>query len=618
MHKSSSTTSSRHFWLTCRLLSSLLITLLVLIACNTAITTPESDPDPSPPPPVTQPEEPANPEPPSDPAPPADPDELEDPAAPDDDTEPPVVDDNPTDPDESTDLEDNPGEGDDNTPTPEDPELEDPQPEDPQPEDPQPEDPQPEDPNPGDPELEDPEPEGPDPTLPPPYTPPSNVQPLVYPLRITENNPDVTVAFNVIKPINAVTAEVTLRVWSADVADEGQFRVNGSAPIMLFGDQRVSGNIQATIVLETPASQWVNGTNYLNFTWLRTFGYWVDRITVVFRSANDGFGVSEPFTIVAIPDTQNYLCSICPLSDNKWHPETFPGQTQWIVDNKNNKNIAFVTHLGDIVETANQLIEWELADEAMSILDGRVPYAVAMGDHDFYPEEFRDPAIPDNTTYFKQFFGRNRYERYDWFVGGAANDLSHAQVFTAGGRQFLHISLEWEAPDAAINWAIETMRRYPGMPTIVTTHAYLNSNTRRHGHWIEAKLKDGRTDPLANSGRDIYEKLVRPHPQIFMVLNAHYHGGIRNVGPEDEDGEWHQISYNVSGSAVYEMVSNYQNFQNGGDGWLRTIEFIPGGGAGGLDRMQMRTYSPTRNQYRTGPLSQFYFDFDFAERFNNP
>jgi hypothetical protein len=103
-----------------------------------------------------------------------------------------------------------------------------------------------------------------------------------------------------------------------------------------------------------------------------------------------------------------------------------------------------------------------------------------------------------------------------------------------------------------------------------------------------------------------------------MVLGAHYHNAGKNLGPDDEDGEYHQISSSISGSPIFEMISNYQDFQNGGDGWLRFIEFIPGGGDGGLDRIQMRTFSPTRNQFRTGPYSQFHFDLSFAERFNNP
>jgi hypothetical protein len=333
-------------------------------------------------------------------------------------------------------------------------------------------------------------------------------------------------------------------------------------------------------------------------------------------------GVAERFMIVALPDTQNYLCSRCPESANKWHPATFRAQTQWIVDNKDQLNIAFVTHLGDIIETADHRIEWEEADKAMRTLDGKITYSVAIGDHEYFPEEYRDPSIPMNTTYFKEFFGANRYQGYSWYLGTPSDplskDLSHAQLFSAGGRQFLHIALEWEAPDEALNWAADIIQQHPGVPTIISTHAYVSNRKERRENWKESKLADGSPDPRANSAEDIYRKFIREHAQIFMVLNGHYHNYEKNLDINDDDGEWHQVSTNRAKSTIYEMLSNYQDFKNGGDGWLRTIEFIPAGGANGLDRIQMRTYSPTRNQFRTRPLSQFYFDLSFAERFDTP
>ena len=53
----------------------------------------------------------------------------------------------------------------------------------------------------------------------------------------------------------------------------------------------------------------------------------------------------EDFTIIALPDTQN---------EAEYFPAVFTSQTQWIADNKTLENIVFVTHLGDIVNTADR------------------------------------------------------------------------------------------------------------------------------------------------------------------------------------------------------------------------------------------------------------------------
>ena len=124
--------------------------------------------------------------------------------------------------------------------------------------------------------------------------------------------------------------------------------------------------------------------------------------------------------------------------------------------------------------------------------------------------------------------------------------------------------------------------------------------------------KEGTLDPNASSGEEIFEELVAPYPQVFMVLSAHYYRS--DEGP----GEYHQVSTNDAGSNVYEMLADYQLYDNGGDGWLRLVELVPEGGEGGLDRIRVRTYSPTRDEFQPGAASNFSFDLDFAERFGTP
>jgi len=82
----------------------------------------------------------------------------------------------------------------------------------------------------------------------------------------------------------------------------------------------------------------------------------------------------EDFTLILLPDTQN----------ESWlNPAAFNSQTQWIVNNKAAKNIVFVTHVGDIVNTASSTTEYKNADAAMDKLDaGNVAYSVGPGNHD--------------------------------------------------------------------------------------------------------------------------------------------------------------------------------------------------------------------------------------------
>lgn len=340
-------------------------------------------------------------------------------------------------------------------------------------------------------------------------------------------------------------------------------------------------------------------------------------------------GLSEAFSIIALPDTQNYTCvgndgDGCG-NNSSIYKDNFIAQTQWIVDNLDREKIAFVTHLGDVVDNGTRTIEWEYADDAMDILDGKVPYSVAMGDHDFYPEEHQD-----GDTLFPDYFGKNRYRNYSWYGGSDDQEYNHYQIVEMGGLTFLHIALVFEAPSASLAWAKSIMETYPTTPTIISTHAYLadgsspgrSTTTESCANLPGSGCPDPGNATDASSGEDIFQALVKPYPQVFMVLNGHYHfNGRTNTDCNDgifacDNGEYRQVSTNSAGSKVYEMLANYQDYDEGGDGWLRIIKFLPGGGANGLDRIEVRTYSPTLNRTQSGFASMFFYDLSFAERFD--
>jgi hypothetical protein len=68
----------------------------------------------------------------------------------------------------------------------------------------------------------------------------------------------------------------------------------------------------------------------------------------------------DSFTIAVLPDTQNY---------SEKFPEQYLAQARWIAENKKDRNIACVLHLGDVTNH-NSAPEWDNAIKAMSQLDG--------------------------------------------------------------------------------------------------------------------------------------------------------------------------------------------------------------------------------------------------------
>ncbi|WP_049916882.1 DNRLRE domain-containing protein [Halogeometricum pallidum] len=326
-----------------------------------------------------------------------------------------------------------------------------------------------------------------------------------------------------------------------------------------------------------------------------------------------GFGAStgmaaqsdESWSVVTLPDTQFYA------RDMTRYPAEM---TQWIADNhtEEKENIAFVSHVGDVVENADTIAEWEHMDDAMSTLDGVVPYSTVPGNHDWEENMERSSSIAN----YKEYFGASRYEAREYFGGaGPTNgdpnrdDLNTYQLFSAGGYDFLHLALEWEPPGSVddpstpLGWAQQVLDEHPDRATILTTHSYLRNPPARLDRVQEKGDKDG------NSGQTVWEELVAPNAQVFMVLCGHWY---------KEDAEADQISTNESGEEVYEMLANYQAREDGGHGLLRQIEFQPGegGSSDAPDRIQMRTYSPVTG-VEDDEDSTFGFDLDFDARFGS-
>jgi len=270
---------------------------------------------------------------------------------------------------------------------------------------------------------------------------------------------------------------------------------------------------------------------------------------------------ASDFTIVPLPDTQKYCLS---------YPDIFTAQTQWIVNNASSRNIAFVTHEGDIVDTYNSTLEWDRANASMSLLDGVVAYGLAPGNHD------------QPTTLFNYYFPYTRYENEPWYGGhrGTTNDTNY-EIFSAGGDDYLVLHLEYWPSGDVITWADSILKANANRKAIITTHGFLGVTGDHYVHGI-------------GSTQYIWDGLVIPNDNVYFIVCGH------------EAGEYTRTDV-VNGREVHQLLADYQGRANGGDGWLRTMRFAPS-----EDKVYVETYSPWLNQYETDADSQFTLNFPMS------
>ena len=262
-----------------------------------------------------------------------------------------------------------------------------------------------------------------------------------------------------------------------------------------------------------------------------------------------------PYTIVAIPDTQNQQGRIGAM-------------TQWIANNHDAQNIVFATHEGDITSSGgSQLVA---AATAMYKLDGHIPWGTVPGNHDYY-------GIAQYDTYF----GPSHFAGQSWY--GGSYEQSSWQTFQGGGRTFMSLEIQNGAPSDVLTWAQGVINAHL-LPTIITTHDYMS---------------DG-TSARTGTGDSIWNNLVKSNNQIFMVLCGHVHAN---------DGEYNQTSTNNVGQPVFEMLADYQSRVSGGNGLMRLVTLDEG-----ANLIRVKTYSPTANLWETDADSQFNLSMDFDTR----
>lgn len=286
------------------------------------------------------------------------------------------------------------------------------------------------------------------------------------------------------------------------------------------------------------------------------------------------------FTIAVLPDTQNY---------SEKFPQNFTAQTSWLAEQQKSRNIAFVLHLGDITNRSTEA-EWKNAVTSMDVLHGRIPYAMVPGNHD-YSEGGR---CSDRLTRMSEFFPVARFKESATFGGTYDREPERTENsyhrFTAGGRKFLVIALEFGPRRDVVRWANEIAAKHKDYEVILITHAYMYFDETRydwkkygeeqkwnpHAYGVAKATNDDVLD-----GEELWTELISRHENFIMTLNGHVLG----------DGLARLTTQTPGHRDVHQVLVNFQMKPKGGDGWLRLLEFHPDG-----KTVQVYDYSPVLNQ----------------------
>ena len=346
--------------------------------------------------------------------------------------------------------------------------------------------------------------------------------------------------------------------------------------------------------------------------------------------AGEADGEASPFEpgswlMVVLPDTQSYVD----------HSENMPilyGMMDWISANSEALNIGLVLQEGDIVyqngvlfaaqSTGNQNSrqQWNNARQAFALLADKVPCILATGNHDYgrgnaenRSSRFADFFRPQDFPLLDPAQGGILCEMFPNAAGGLTMENAAYDFSAPDGRRLLILSLEWGPRSEVLQWAGELCARgeFSGHTKVLLTHAYTYHDDTRYDWAAKGTAQSHNPHVYAGTaadtsdGEELWDALVRRQALMQLVFSGHVGG--------DQVGRL--TTLNDAGLPCHQMLFNAQFLPQGGQGWLRLLEFLPDGRS-----VHVRTFSPwfaadgdpATAAWRSGPDDDFVLELEPA------
>jgi len=123
-----------------------------------------------------------------------------------------------------------------------------------------------------------------------------------------------------------------------------------------------------------------------------------------------------------------------------------------------------------MVETGSDEEQWKRFDASMRVLDGKVPYVLALGNHDY-----GKAADTKGTTLFDRYFPAERFAKLPHLATSAGDVGNSYRTFRVGGRDWLIVTLPFVLSDAQLAGAERVVAQHPEHRGGRAHHSYLTT-----------------------------------------------------------------------------------------------------------------------------------------------
>jgi hypothetical protein len=271
------------------------------------------------------------------------------------------------------------------------------------------------------------------------------------------------------------------------------------------------------------------------------------------------------FSIAVIPDTQDEVSSSTGTR--------FANRVSWLVDNRASLDLRYAVQIGDLSSWGSVAPEqFQKASTEIKPLESVIPWSVAAGNHDTAAVCAGGSACPGANTsvtvrdvsVFNGYFPPSRFPDLRGTFEPSRSENSYA-TFSAGGKDWLVLTLELWARPAVVAWANGVVAANPTKNVIVNTHSYLSA---------DGTISTSNGGYGATSPQYLFDNLIKLHPNIAMVLSGH----VGQAAVRTDTG--------INGNKVVSFLQAFHSTTNP----VRLVEIDTGAGT-----VTSRVYAPQFN-----------------------
>ena len=227
-------------------------------------------------------------------------------------------------------------------------------------------------------------------------------------------------------------------------------------------------------------------------------------VAKIYLGETEVYSPGQPWTLVVVPDLQEIASH-----DTDSYAETI----QYILNQQEARNIQMVMFVGDNVDDGASSSQWTVANNALALLEGEIPFSIGIGNHDYDD----DTGVSKAATSFNSAFPLSMYQNYSWFIDDeypTGETTNHAVKLTIGQYTYLFINIEYQPRTAAITWAQGIVDNNTDADyIIVNNHYFLGDDSGGEAtRWTDTSVTD------------LWDDFISQNNKIRLVVCGHVAG----------------------------------------------------------------------------------------------